>query len=98
MALHAPIAMFTLITEDQQWFKSRVGFDGQSTARDWAFCNETLVANTLTIIEDMTTSPALAANPTLQALWVPFLRRRACARSARLRAWLVCVIDVSREA
>ncbi|WP_052699743.1 excisionase family DNA-binding protein [Martelella endophytica] len=61
----APIAMFTLITRDQQWFKSRVGFDGESTPRDWAFCNETLVANELTVIEDMTQRESLQSNPTL---------------------------------
>lgn len=61
----APIAMFTLITKDQQWFKSRVGFDGEQTSRDWAFCNETLVANELTVIEDMTRDDTYKQNPTL---------------------------------
>ena len=64
-ATHTPIAMFTLITEAEQWFKSRVGFDGVSTPRDWAFCNETLVANEFTVIEDMSTRESLAQNPTL---------------------------------
>lgn len=62
----APIAMFTLITKDQQWFKSRVGFDGEHTSRDWAFCNETLVANELTVIEDMTRGDTYKQNPTLE--------------------------------
>tara|TARA_R110002051_G_scaffold78776_1_gene142411 strand:- start:1108 stop:2217 length:1110 start_codon:yes stop_codon:yes gene_type:complete len=61
----APIAMFTLITKDQQWFKSRVGFDGESTSRDWAFCNETLVANELTVIEDLSRDETYKSNPTL---------------------------------
>lgn len=61
----APIAMFTLITKDQQWFKSRVGFDGEGTSRDWAFCNETLVANEITVIEDLTRDDTFQANPTL---------------------------------
>lgn len=62
----APIAMFTLITKDQQWFKSRLGFDGQATPRDWAFCNETLVANEITVIEDMSRDETYTANPTLK--------------------------------
>lgn len=62
----APIAMFTLITKDQQWFKSRVGFDGEGTSRDWAFCNETLIANEITVIEDMREDSKLQANPTLK--------------------------------
>ncbi|MQY49352.1 helix-turn-helix domain-containing protein [Rhizobiales bacterium RZME27] len=63
----APIAMFTLITENEQWFKSRVGFAGDATPREWAFCNETLVANELTVLEDLTRLDNLAENPTLSA-------------------------------
>lgn len=61
-----PMAMFTLISEDQQWFKARVGFDGADTTRDWAFCNETLVANEFTVIEDMSRDKRLEHNPTIQ--------------------------------
>lgn len=62
----SPIAMFTLITKDQQWFKSRVGFDGEGTSRDWAFCNETLVANDITVLEDLSREPSFKTNPTLE--------------------------------
>jgi excisionase family DNA binding protein len=62
----APIAMFTLIMKDQQWFKSKVGFDGENTSRDWAFCNETLVANEFTVVEDLTRDEIYKENPTLQ--------------------------------
>lgn len=62
----APIAMFTLITKDQQWFKSRIGFNDEGTSRDWAFCNETLVANEITVIEDLSQCEAYQANPTLE--------------------------------
>jgi excisionase family DNA binding protein len=64
-ATRAPIAMFTLITETEQWFKSRVGFDGEATPRDWAFCNETLVANDITVLDDLTQVATQARNPTL---------------------------------
>jgi len=64
-AIRAPIAMFTLITQDEQWFKSRTGFDGATTPRDWAFCNETLVANELTVIEDLSKAEQFSQNPTL---------------------------------
>lgn len=64
-AVRAPIAMFTLVTQDEQWFKSRTGFDGSTTPRDWAFCNETLVANELTVIEDLSKAPQFSQNPTI---------------------------------
>lgn len=64
-AMRAPIAMFTLVTQGEQWFKSRTGFEGAATPRDWAFCNETLVANELTVIEDLSKAPQFSENPTL---------------------------------
>ncbi|MFP5076233.1 helix-turn-helix domain-containing protein [Rhizobium sp. YIM 134829] len=91
----APIAMFTLITGDQQWFKARVGFEGESTVRDWAFCNETLVANELTVIEDMRMRPSLSTNPTLDA---PYGFRFYAGAPVRdplgFALGSVCVIDV----
>lgn len=64
-ATQAPIAMFTLITQAEQWFKSRIGFDGSATPRDWAFCNETLVANEFTMFEDLSKAEIFAGNPAL---------------------------------
>lgn len=64
-ATHSPIAMFTLIAQEEQWFKSRVGFDGVATPRDWAFCNETLFANEFTVIEDLSQVESFSDNPAL---------------------------------
>ena len=51
-----PITLVSLIDEDRQWFKSKVGLDVNETHRDLAFCahaiNET---NDLFIIEDSRT-------------------------------------------
>lgn len=94
-ATSAPIAMFTLITEGEQWFKSRVGFEGISTPRDWAFCNETLIANEFTVLEDLSKHEGLAQNPTLSE---PFGFRFYAGAPVRdplgYMLGSICVIDV----
>ncbi|MCL6708995.1 excisionase family DNA-binding protein [Pseudomonas sp. R2.Fl] len=59
------IAMFTLLTSSEQWFKSKTGFDGDVTPREWAFCNYTLVANEVTVLDDLANDPRFADNPTI---------------------------------
>lgn len=64
---HAPIAMFTLLTSTEQWFKAKAGYDGELTPREWSFCNYTLAANELTVLNDLPSDPRFKDNPTLGA-------------------------------
>lgn len=92
---HAPVAMFTLITKDAQWFKSRIGFEGEQTPRDWAFCNSTLMANKFTVIEDLSRVEIFEGNPALAA---PFGFRFYAGAPVRdkfdFALGSICVIDV----
>lgn len=94
-AAHAPVAMFTLITRDTQWFKSRIGFDGETTPRDWSFCNQTLLANEFTVIEDLSKVENFDQNP---ALAEPFGFRFYAGAPVRdpqdFALGSICVIDV----
>ena len=59
-----PIALVSLITEDRQWFKARVGLDQMETPRDQAFCAHA-IRNPSAIMEvpDASTDPRFMHNP-----------------------------------
>lgn len=46
------IAVVTLIDNYRQWFKSKVGIEGEQTPRNEAFCSYTILRKTTMIVED----------------------------------------------
>ena len=58
-----PIALVSLIDEDRQWFKSRVGWTAAATPRDSAFCAHTILKRDLLIISDASADERFASNP-----------------------------------
>ena len=59
----APIAMITLVDEDRQWFKSKVGVSLTETSRDISFCGHAISQPDLFIIPDATKDERFAQNP-----------------------------------
>ncbi|MDQ2080169.1 excisionase family DNA-binding protein [Xanthobacteraceae bacterium Astr-EGSB] len=61
--LGAPMALFTILTADRQWFKSRQGIDMTETPRSWAFCNHTILQDGIFVSENLATDERFADNP-----------------------------------
>ncbi|WP_273204723.1 GGDEF and EAL domain-containing protein [Marinobacter subterrani] len=56
-------ALFSVLDEDRQWFKSRQGLDTTETPRAVAFCDYAIQQDKLLLVEDATRDPRFQKNP-----------------------------------
>ena len=59
----APVAMISLVDENRQWFKARVGTSVKETSRDISFCAHAILNDDLLVISDATKDPRFSDNP-----------------------------------
>ena len=61
--LDVPMAMFSLVDADRQWFKSRVGLDAAQTPREHAFCAHAIGMSTPLVVHDTQEDRRFHDNP-----------------------------------
>ncbi len=97
--LDVPIALISLVDEDRQWFKARVGLEdvgleAGETPRAWAFCDETIRGDAPLVVADATADARFADNPLVTGR--PYIRFYAGApliTPSGERIGALCVID-----
>lgn len=57
-----PTALISLVAEDEQWFKARVGLDACSTGRDVSFCDHAMRGSEVMVVTDATKDPRFTDN------------------------------------
>jgi GAF domain-containing protein len=67
-----PIALISLIDEQRQWFKARVGLDTCETSREISFCGHAILQSDLFEVLDAALDPRFADNPLV--VGAPFIR------------------------
>lgn len=90
-----PIALITLVEEERQWFKSKVGIESQQTSRRDSFCSHTVLQDEVLVVPNSLADDRFFDNPLVTG--DPMIRFYAGApltTQSGHKLGSLCVIDI----
>ncbi len=92
--LDAPIALVSLLDNDRQWFKSRVGIPYKEMPRDEAICAYTILSPDALIIPNALSDTRFARYPSVESYpWIRFYAGIALRTAEGYALGTLCVLD-----
>jgi len=67
-----PVALVSLVAEDRQWFKARLGVEATQTSRDVSFCGHAILTPEPLVVLDAEQDERFARNPLV--IGAPYVR------------------------